>query len=310
MYSATYQILFDQAYAQGIVCVAAAGNSNTSAPMYPASYNYVISVAASNQNDQKASFSNYGATIDVTAPGVDIYSSLAGSNSSYGNMSGTSMACPMVAGLAAMIIAIDPNLSPDEVENCIESTADNIYPFNPSYNGQLGSGRINAAEAVACAAQIIARFESDVTFACPNQVVQYSDNSSGTPISWEWTFQGGTPANSNLQNPTVSYANPGVYDVMLIVSDGAVIDTLSQTAYIEVATPQATLSGNSTIVSGYPGYLQLDFTGNAPWSVTYSDGSSNLYSQQYNLQSLLPCGYPFGYDFVFACRLFRCGMPG
>ncbi len=275
VYSATYQILFDQAYAQGIVCVAAAGNSNTSAPMYPASYNYVISVAASDQSDQKAVFSNYGPTIDVTAPGVDIFSSLAGANDAYGNMSGTSMACPMVAGLAAMILAIDPNLSPDEVENCIESTADDIYPLNPSYSWQLGSGRINAAEAVACAAQIIARFESDLTFACPNQLVQYADNSSGTPISWEWTFAGGTPASSTQQNPSVSYASPGVYDVMLIVNDGSAIDTILQTAYITIATPTAVLSGTSTIVSGYPGYLQLDLTGNAPWSVTYTDGTNN-----------------------------------
>ncbi|MDG1331809.1 MAG: S8 family serine peptidase [Crocinitomicaceae bacterium] len=168
-YSATYQLIFDQAYNQGIVCVAAAGNSNTSALMYPASYNHVISVGATDQNDQKATFSNYGSAIDVMAPGVGIQSCLAGSNSSYGTMQGTSMACPMVAGLAALMLACDPNLSPDDVENCIEDSADDIYPLNSSYTGQLGAGRINASNAIACVKQLVARFEVDYELACPGQ---------------------------------------------------------------------------------------------------------------------------------------------
>lgn len=275
-YSATYQLIFDQAYAQGIVCVAAAGNSNSSSPMYPASYNYIISVGATDQNDQKASFSNYGSTVDVMAPGVAIYSSLAGSNSSYGTMSGTSMACPLVAGLAAMLLACDPNLTPDDVENCIESSADDIYPLNPSYTGQLGAGRINAANAIACVKAIIARFEVDFELACPNQVIQFTDISPGTPITWEWLFPGGTPANSAVQNPTVSYPVSGNYDVTLIVSDGTNSDTLIQTAYITVAVPTAILSGGSTIVPGYTGYITFNFTGNAPFSVTYSDGTNSF----------------------------------
>ena len=275
-YSATYQLVFDQAYAQGIVCVAASGNSNSSAPMYPASYNNVISVGATDQNDQKASFSNYGNTIDVMAPGVAIYSSLAGSSSSYGAMQGTSMACPLVAGLAAMLLACDPNLTPDDVENCIESSADDIYPLNPSYTGQLGAGRINAANAIACVKAIVARFEVDFELACPNQVIQFTDISPGTPTTWEWLFPGGSPATSAAQNPTVSYPVSGNYDITLIVSDGTNWDTLVQTAFITVAVPTATLSGGSTIIPGYTGYLTFNFTGNAPFSVTYSDGTTSF----------------------------------
>ncbi|MFK7785679.1 MAG: S8 family serine peptidase [Crocinitomicaceae bacterium] len=275
-YSATYQLIFDQAYAQGIVCVAAAGNSNSPSLMYPASYNHVISVGATDQNDQKATFSNYGSAIDVMAPGVGIYSSLAGSNSSYGSNSGTSMACPMVAGLAALMLACDPNLSPDDVENCIESSADDIYPVNSSYTGQLGAGRINAANAMACVKELIARFEVDYELACPGQNIQFTDISPGTPTYWEWYFPGGTPASSNVQNPVVSYAAPGSYDVTLIVSDGTNWDTLVKPAYITVAVPSATLSGGSTILPGYTGYIEFNFTGNPPFTVNYTDGINNF----------------------------------
>ena len=275
-FSNTYQLIFDQAYNQGIVCVAAAGNSNTSAPMYPASYNHVISVGATDQNDQKASFSNYGSTIDVMAPGVSIYSCLAGANNAYGNMQGTSMACPMVSGLAALLLACDPNLSPDDVEHCIESTADNIYPVNQAYTGQLGAGRINAFNALVCAKQIVANFEANYTVACPNQPIQFSDLSGGSPTSWQWSFPGGTPNVSNLQNPLVSYNTPGTYNVSLTVSDGTNSDTRLINSYITIATPQATLSGSSTIIQGYSSNLQFNFTGNPPWSVTYSDGTSTF----------------------------------
>ncbi|MBY0426609.1 MAG: S8 family serine peptidase, partial [Cytophagales bacterium] len=84
MSSNYYQLVIDFAYSKGIVMVAAAGNSNTIQPMYPASYNHVISVGATDINDLKASFSNYGPTLDVVAPGVNIWSSLAGSTASYG----------------------------------------------------------------------------------------------------------------------------------------------------------------------------------------------------------------------------------
>lgn len=276
LYSATYQILFDQANAQGIVCVAAAGNSNTNVAMYPANYQYVISVAASDENDLRAGFSNYGSWIDVTAPGVNIFSSLAGSTSAYGGMSGTSMACPMVAGLAALLLAVDPLLTPEEVEDCIESSADDIYPLNPSYVGQLGAGRINAANAVLCVSQVLARFESDYQFACPSESIQFTDISGGTPTSWNWSFPGGTPSTSTAQNPLVTYNTPGVYDVTLTVSDGSNSNTLTTTNYITVAVPEAVLSGSNTIVNGYPGYLMFDFTGNAPWTVTYSDGTNQF----------------------------------
>ncbi len=101
--SQTYQQLINAGHQMGIVFIAAAGNSNTSITHYPAGYNHVIAVGATGQNDNKASFSNYGQWIDVIAPGVGIYSPVV-TSAQYDNMSGTSMACPMVSGIASLML--------------------------------------------------------------------------------------------------------------------------------------------------------------------------------------------------------------
>jgi len=113
----------------GIVFVAAAGNSasnNDLNPNYPSNYDIpnVITVAAVDRRGQLASFSNYGvSTVDIAAPGVDILSTTATSDNSYDSFSGTSMATPHVAGLAALIMSQNPAISMTELKNRILLTA-------------------------------------------------------------------------------------------------------------------------------------------------------------------------------------------
>jgi gliding motility-associated-like protein len=276
--SQTNQAIIDQAYANGIVCIAAAGNSNVSTPMYPAAYNHVIAVGATQQGDAKASFSNYGSYVDVMAPGDGIYSLVAGAggvNNAYDTKSGTSMASPLTAGLAALMLSKNPALSPDDVEACLKSSCDNIDAQNAAYLGQLGAGRINAFEALSCIKVISSKFEADYTTQCPNTPIQFTDLSSNNPTTWEWTFPGGTPATSFSQNPSVSYAATGTYDVELIVTNANGSDTLNRTNYITIANPSATLSGSGTVPQGFTGNITVNLTGNPPWSLTYTDGISN-----------------------------------
>lgn len=110
----------------GAVVVEAAGNSGSSTPAYPAgdSIGGAISVGASTQTDTLASFSNYGSWVNVAAPGDQILSTVPGGL--YATWSGTSMATPLVAGVAALVRAAYPTLNPAQVVQCIESTADNI----------------------------------------------------------------------------------------------------------------------------------------------------------------------------------------
>ncbi len=143
-YSHTFQDLFITAHSLGITLVAASGNSGSSYYSYPASYLYVISVGATTPSDQKAGFSNYGYQIDVMAPGVDILSTLPVNDNSYGNLSGTSMASPLVAGLCGLMLSYNDTLTPHQIEILLEENCDNIDAQNSGYIGMIGAGRINA----------------------------------------------------------------------------------------------------------------------------------------------------------------------
>lgn len=125
-----------------VVLVASAGNNDTSSPQYPAAYPGVISVAATDILDRKATFSNYGNSIFVDAPGTHIMSAVPGGG--YGMASGTSFSAPMVAGMAALIRAQRYN----DTASIIANATVRIDGRNPQYYGQLGYGRIDARIAV------------------------------------------------------------------------------------------------------------------------------------------------------------------
>ncbi len=135
----------------GSLIVAAAGNEssdNDRVPFGPASHPRVLSVGATNKdNDGKASFSNYGRSVNVFAPGVNLNSTLP--NGRYtASASGTSFASPLVAGIAALVRTRFSEYTPDQTREQIRLTADPIDAVNPAFAGRLGRGRINAFRAV------------------------------------------------------------------------------------------------------------------------------------------------------------------
>ena len=134
---------------QGILFVAAAGNASTDndkRPHYPSNYALpnVISVAATDRNDALTSFSNYGVkTVHIAAPGKDILSTWL--NDQYREASGTSMAAPQVAGVAALIVAANPDITVDQLRKKLLSAVDKI----DSLNGKVeNGGRLNASKAL------------------------------------------------------------------------------------------------------------------------------------------------------------------
>lgn len=141
---ATTDAAIKYAYDHGCVLIAAAGNDNSSEPFYPAAYDEVIAVSAINQKDTKATFSNYGNYIDLCAPGVNILSTMLNETYAYG--SGTSFAAPFVAGVAALLISRNPNMTPQEVAETLYNQAEDLGEsgWDPYY----GWGLVNAYSAV------------------------------------------------------------------------------------------------------------------------------------------------------------------
>lgn len=126
----------------GVVLVASAGNNGEEMERFPGSHPYVINVAAVDSNDIKADFSNYGLTVDCTAPGVSIYSSLCGGDT-WGWWCGTSFSTPFAAGLAALVKSVFPDSTPAFIMDKVLGATDEIDDMNPGYEYFLGSGRLN-----------------------------------------------------------------------------------------------------------------------------------------------------------------------
>lgn len=146
--TAAFQDAIDYAWARGVVIVAAAGNSGANGAIKPANCNNVIAVAATDENDNKASFSNFGVNVDVAAPGVSILSTDFVGN--YVQKSGTSMSAPHAAGAAALVWTTGHGTSNVAVVDRLTSAADRIAGTGTFWI----SGRINAAASVgtSCAA--------------------------------------------------------------------------------------------------------------------------------------------------------------
>lgn len=139
----------DYAVGQGVIVVAAAGNSNTVKPSYPAGYASVISVGATDRDDKRASFSNYGSWVNLAAPGTEILSTDYRSTSTQGNYSvkqGTSMASPLVAGVAALMRVQHPTWTVQEIQRALMTTGDTLA--SPFYGTDSAIKRLDAAAAV------------------------------------------------------------------------------------------------------------------------------------------------------------------
>lgn len=174
----------------GVLFVAAAGNTgadNDSAPVYPASYDLdnIISVAATDHDDNLANFSNYGKdSVDVAAPGVQIRSTSADDN--YQNLSGTSMATPHVSGLAGLILAEDSSLTYSQVKDRIVNGVDTKASLNEKV---LTGGRINASNSLA-----LPRCPSDLAATAP----------SSTQVTLTWTDNSSTETGFGVERKTGS----------------------------------------------------------------------------------------------------------
>lgn len=169
----------------GGLCIFAAGNDNRSTISYPAMDELVMAVASIGADFKRAYYSNYGSWVDITAPGGDaqkgfnIYSTLP--DNSYGEMQGTSMACPHVAGVAALVASQfgGPGFTRQNLIDILTGTANrSLYDHNGSYSGLLGAGLVDAGAAVRAASMK------------PAAVTDFSGEVKGNSVSLSWTVPG------------------------------------------------------------------------------------------------------------------------
>jgi subtilisin family serine protease len=163
---AVIRTALEDAIRAGVLIVCSAGNTNSNEAHYPSAYSNgsgvlaegVLCVAATDQEDRKASYSNYSSTVDLCAPGGDGLPiderdvPCPEQGNQYGFAAGTSIAVPHVAAVAAMMLSLDPDLSPATLKRQIAANADSVDAQNPGYQHLLGTGRLNARRALSAVA--------------------------------------------------------------------------------------------------------------------------------------------------------------
>ncbi len=270
---ATYQDAIDIAVANGTTVVVAAGNSSSDASGFrPASCDQVINVAANDRQGNIANYSNFGSTIDVTAPGGEtstiaddgiastLNDGLEGPGSeNYVYYQGTSMAAPHVAGTAALMYQANPSITPAEVEAALKDTA-RAVPGDCA-NG-CGAGIIDARAALDSLGSTNALPTAGFSVAITGSEAAFTDTSSdsdGTISAWSWDFGDGN--SSTAQNPIHTYAADGNYTVTLTVTDneGGTGDS----------SQNIVINENNVAPSSSFTYTASDL------QVTFSDGSSD-----------------------------------
>ena len=153
----------EYAYARGVVLIGAAGNSNEAESIFPAAYRKVIAVASTNQFQQRFYRSNYGASVDISAPGNGIISTQIGNG--YRLLTGTSMAAPHVAGVAALMLSKRPALTHEEIRQILINSADAVYEENSDVSEPkfVDAGTVNAYRSLLASSALQARILSPET---------------------------------------------------------------------------------------------------------------------------------------------------
>lgn len=241
----------------GLLLVAAAGNERTDLAPYPAALEPVLAVAALNAAGQRAPFSNYGAFVDLAAPGDAILSTTP--NARYDLLSGTSMAAPHVTGVAALVLARHPDFTPAQVANLLRNAVEDIRT-----DRYVGSGRLHAGKALRAVAPyplaaltvppvVAGRLDLRGTAAGEHFAGYRLEFGTGTyPDEWTVFHQATTPVEDGVlyRDFASDRLGEGTHTVRLVVTDTFGQEAQAR-AVIEVRNVEITAPlGNDSVRAG------------------------------------------------------------
>lgn len=221
-YDSTENQAMQRAYKAGVVLVAAAGNENTNVKSYPAAYKHVISVAAINRTGRKAHYSNYGSWVTIAAPGSGIWSSVTSSsntgNAHYEEMSGTSMACPVVTGVIALYMSKNGPMTYDQIVPILKKSTTKS-PSSGMGAGIINVGKLFSRKEQAPVFKVYNSYGSEITGnalskAVPaGSYVRIYDELAGNNDTLIYTTDGRTPSikNGEVINGTVISSGGRIY---------------------------------------------------------------------------------------------------
>lgn len=212
---------FEEAYANGVLHIASAGNSGVEGFRYPAAYDSVIAIAAVDNSMTRASFSTKNTQVELAAPGVNVMSTLPGNR--YQAYSGTSMSAPHVTGVAALLWSNYPNCSNQQIRDAMNATA-----LDRGLDGrdiEYGYGIVQAKAAYDYLENVCPEVNeppvSSFTYSCDGLTCSFdgtsSTDSDGQIVSHYWKVKTGVAVGG--ATPTYTYSEPGRYYVGLTVKD-------------------------------------------------------------------------------------------
>jgi thermitase len=263
------------AWNKGSVVFASAGNFSSSSPYYPAACTNAVAVSATDANDNRSSYSNYGNWITLSAPGDNILTTNNGGG--YGYWSGTSFSSPIAASVAALVLSVRPSLSASALVTLLEQNSDDLG--TPGYDTSFGWGRVNAYKAVTAAMNIIVdTIPPTVSITSPiagatvagtlavsgsatdstdgvAKIEYYVDNqlmssTASSPFSFSWSTTSVPNGSHTLMVKAYDAAsNVGQASVSVNVSNVTVVDTTPPTVAITSPANGSTVGSKNTKIT-------------------------------------------------------------
>ena len=274
------ELEINSAYDAGVLTVGAAGNVpqiTAGAPCYPGAFENCVNVTALKEgasvlNDIfDSGYSNYGSTVNISAPGTAIRSTSYTDNQSYGNKSGTSFAAPFVSGVAALLFAANPDATPADVREALESTAEDLGA--PGWDAQYGHGEVNP---YAAALHIgVSGIDNEVSEGIGLTVACWVRTTLPQPITWQWSVVAGSGTIDSGGILIPSAGGPITVQASLATDSSVYLTKTIEVPYEHI--PIITISQSSYTYDGTPKepavsvrYKKVDLVVGVDFSVAYA----------------------------------------